>query len=194
MSSGGDESFAKRQAYDKKNAPYDKGGYMEEVKFSTQVGVKDMYRFMMHHAYIGVSGVVNLVISGGAFVLLVTGAGEGSAFNNALLILIACMFTIINPILLFYKSAKQVKLTPMFQKPLEYVANEEAIVVSQSGEQLALNWKDVRKVVETGSAIYLYLSLTRAYIIPKENLGENLNGFKALVRDHVEKKACKLKR
>lgn len=155
----------------------------QEVNFQLEMKVNDMYRFLLRHAYIGVTGVINFLISGGAFILFIKGAGT-SAFGNAMLLLISALFTIINPIYLYYKAAKQVKLTPMFQKPLNYKLNEDEIMVSQGEEELKISWEDVKKVVETNQDIYLYLSLTRAYILPKRVYQEQTE----IVRDIMKKK------
>ena len=147
----------------------------KEIMFQYQTKVSDMYRFLMHHAYIGVSGIINLLISAGALVLLFAGAGGGQAFSNLMLILIASLFTIINPILLYYKAAKQVKLTPMFQKPIDY-------------------FTDIWKAVETKHAFYFYLSMRGAYILPKEALLEHAEEIKKLVIEHAPEARKKFKK
>ncbi|MDE7060073.1 MAG: hypothetical protein K2O71_00570, partial [Lachnospiraceae bacterium] len=73
---------------------------MEEIKFSVKMRVKTMYRFLMHHGYVGVSGIINLIISGGALILLIAGVGE-STTSKAALLLIAAIFTVMNPFYLF---------------------------------------------------------------------------------------------
>ena len=146
-------------------------GTMDEIRFSVTMKVKTMYRFLMHHGYVGAAGIINLIISGGALVLLIMGVGDTTTAKVALII-VAALFTIINPIYLYYKAAKQVKLTPMFAKPFDYVVGQEGITVSQEEEQLAVTWGELRKVVETKTDFYVYLSLTRAYIFPKDEIGK----------------------
>lgn len=160
----------------------------QEVRFQTKVEVQDMYRFLMRHAYIGMSGVINLIISIGALVLFFTGAGGDSTVSNVLLLIIAAMFTVINPIYLYYKAAKQVKLTPMFLKPLEYVLNEKGILVRQEKEELLMEWDQVRKVLETKKDFYIYFSLTRANILPKNQLGDDVGRIREFLKSHVKQK------
>lgn len=168
---------------------------MEEVlKFNISLRVMDMYRFLMKHAYRGISGAANIVISGGAFVLYLTGVGKGDDFARLMLLLIAALFTVINPVYLLYKAAKQVKLTPMFQKPLEYTIDSKGILVKQGEEELPMLWEEVRKVIETKKDIYIYLSLTRAYIFPKEFYKNDIDTFKELLTNHLNDKICKIKK
>lgn len=165
----------------------------QEAKFQIRIKVNDMYRFLMRHAYIGISGIINLVISGGAFVLFLLGVGNNSGVSNTVLLLIAALFTVINPLYLYYKAAKQVKLTPMFLKPLDYVVNESGIFVSQGEEKLTIEWEQIRKVIETKQDFYIYLSVTRAYILPKAQYESQVETVKALIKKHVEMKQCKLR-
>ncbi len=109
------------------------------------------------------------------------------------LLLIAALFTVINPVYLYYKAAKQVKLTPMFANPLDYVIGEEGLTVSQGEEALTVEWKELRKVVETKKDFYVYLSLTRAYIFPKENLAGLEEAFRVAVKSHTKPEICKCK-
>ena len=110
-----------------------------------------------------------------------------------MLVLIALLFTVINPIYLLYKAAKQVKLTPMFLKPLNYVVNEQGILVSQETEKLLTEWEEVIKVTETKQAYYIYLSLTRSFLFPKEALGDQEQIFREILRKEVDSKKCRLK-
>ena len=156
-----------------------------EIKFSYQTKVIDMYRFLMRFSYQGIRGIINLVISIGAMFLLFTGADGGETFNKVLLILIAALFTIIQPILLYYKAAKQVKLTPMFQQPLDYIIDEKGISVRLKEEEMLLEWKDIYKIVETKKDFYFYMSFDRAHILPKEGYVEQCS----LMRDMIKKYA-----
>ncbi len=165
---------------------------MQEIKFSVKMKVKTMYRFLMHHGYAGMSGIINLIISGGALVLLIAGMGE-SVTSKVALAIVAALFTVINPLYLYYKAAKQVKLTPMFAKPLDYVVNGTGLTVSQGEETLTVGWDELRKVVETGNDFYIYLSLTRAYIFPKENLAGQEEAFRSAVKEYTKPEICKCK-
>lgn len=158
----------------------------QEIVFSYQTKVSDMYRFLMMYSYQGFRGIVNLMISIGAIVLLIYGADDGYAFNKALLILIAALFTIINPILLYLKAAKQVKLTPMFQQPLNYTVNEQGISVKLKEEEMALAWPDVYKIVETRKDFYFYMSFNRAHILPKEGYVEQCDTMRELIRKYAK--------
>lgn len=172
----------------KKIKTHRNGEYMEEVKFNVTMRVKDMYKFMMRHAYSGFGGIANMVISLGALGLLIAGFGKGDNAATVILIIMALLFTVINPIFLFYKAAKQVKLNPMFTKPLEYTVNEQGITVRQDEQEAAVTWEEVTKVIEKKDAIYIYLSLTRSFIFSKDYTADGTEAIKNMIKANVKGK------
>ena len=76
----------------------------QEVTIQVKITVMDMYSFLMRHSYSGIQGILNLLISGGAIVLLLCGVGRDNSLAMMALILAAALFTVINPInlLLFF--------------------------------------------------------------------------------------------
>ncbi|MDF2589887.1 MAG: hypothetical protein K0S41_3728 [Anaerocolumna sp.] len=164
-----------------------------EVNVSVIIKTSDMYDFLLHHAYRGFSGMIGIFLSFGAIVLLITGYGGDSQMQKALLLVIALLFTVINPIQLYMKAAKQVKLTPGFKLPLDYKLNNSGIQVSQGGEAYEKPWEEVRKVIETGKSIIIYMSNVGAYLLPKSSLVDHYEEVKNLINLHVDKKSSKLK-
>lgn len=138
----------------------------EKVTAEVKVGVSDMYRFFLYHAYCGYSGILGLIISFGALVLLLCGVAD-SDFSKAMLILLAALFTVINPLQLYLKAARQVKLSPAFKKPLSYEFTGEGMTVRQGEEELTLKWEDFCKAVIGKKEIYLFTSAVHASILPR---------------------------
>lgn len=156
----------------------------KEVKFQVMVKVPYMYDFLMKNAYQGLKGIVGIIISVGALILYLKGFGGNDSFMNALLIIIAALM-VVNPFYLYYKAFKQVKLNKSFQEPLNYKVNEEGITVGQGTEEATIPWDAVVTVTETGKSVLVYLSKKIAYIFPKNELKENYDPFKEMIREHV---------
>jgi len=165
----------------------------KEIKFQVLIKVADMYNFLLCHAYAGYQGIVGILISVGAFALYLSGFGKGDSFATLLLILMSALFTIIQPLHLYYKAAKQVKLNPVFREPLNYKVNKEGITVGQGEEEGLMLWQDIVKVMETKRSVIIYLSRINAYIFPKRELGEQYETFKNFIKENLEEKCRKLK-
>ena len=144
-----------------------------------------MYDFIMKNAYMGFKGIVGIIISVGALILYLNGFGGNDSFMNAILLIIAALM-VFNPLYLYYKALKQVKLNKTFQEPLNYTINDKGITVGQGSEEGTIPWDSVAYVIETRKSILVYLSKRIAYIFPKEELQEEYSSFKQMIREHVE--------
>lgn len=162
----------------------------KEVKFQVLVKVPYMYDFLMKNAYQGLKGIVGVIISVGALVLYLKGFGGNDDFMNGLLLVIAALM-VVNPFYLYYKAWKQVKLNKSFQEPLNYTVNDAGITVGQGEEEGTIPWNAVVMVTETRKSVLVYLSKRNAYIFPKEELKENYDEFKEMLKLHVDARCIK---
>lgn len=167
---------------------------MEEIRFSVKMKVIDMYRFLMYLSYSGRSCVINMVISVGALVLLLAGVADSTGARVALGI-IAALFLVVNPIFLYYRAAKQVKLNPAYEKPMEYLVNDEGILISQGEETMPVEWECLTKVVEKKHAIYVFANVSAAVflLLPKSALAEKEEPFREMLKKKAEGTACRCK-
>ncbi|MBS5934872.1 YcxB-like protein [Anaerosporobacter mobilis DSM 15930] len=165
----------------------------KRVNLKIELKVSEMYEFLLRHAYTSVAGLVGVGISLVAFVFFLISLNKSDAYQNILLLLIASLFTIVNPIQLRFKAKQQVCLNPMFKIPLDYEFSDNGIVVKQNDQQAELSWNDTFKVVETNKLVIIYFSKVTGYILPKSQMGEQKSDLMDLIRSHVDEKKCKLK-
>lgn len=155
---------------------------MQEIKIKVSMKVGNMYEFLLRHSYKGVAGIIGVGFSLLALVYLCMNFGTLSDGKRVLLTFGALLFTVINPILIFFNATKQVKLNPTFKDELDYVLTEEEIKVIQKGQELALPWSEVQTVVETKRSIIIYLSKVRAFILPKDAMKEDTMKVRELAK------------
>ena len=165
----------------------------KEVSLTVQMTPDAMFDFLYWHSYHGVMGIVNYGFSFIALLALVFGFGKGNAIATIALIVLASLFTIINPSLLYYKAMRQVKNNPMFQKPLEYTFNEKGFSVAQGQEKAFASWSNVLLLRETKKTIVLYLGAANATVLPKKDCKEHLIEIKDFIKSGNEEVAKKLK-
>lgn len=147
---------------------------MEEkkVSFSVQMTVKELYRFIMYHAYHKFSGVLGIVLSIAACIVLAVSFGQLGEQTKAVLILVAAWFVIIDPVILYFRARGQVKRNKAYQQPLNYAADVMGITISQGEQQLTVEWKQFVKIVETKQQFLVYSNPMYAFIFPKSGLGD----------------------
>ena len=167
---------------------------VKEVKFSVRMKTVYMFDFLYWHSYHGITGVINYALSLAGIAALAAGFGKGNAVVTVMLVALALLFTVINPLSLLYKAARQVKRTPVFANPLEYEFTEEGFSVSQNGTANSAKWESVVFLRETGKSIILYMGASNALVLPKAEIGEQLGDFKTMLRNVLPEQAKKLKK
>lgn len=167
---------------------------MKEIKINVDMKVKNMYEFLMRHAYFSKVGVASLAFSVLSFVYLCINVSKVSRGQLVLLVIASLMFTVINPIWIYVTAAKQVKLSPTFKETITYEFGENGVRVVQGDEELPVAWEEVKKVVETRNNLIIYLSKVRAFVIPREELGDHREDLVALIENVVDGKACSFKK
>ena len=166
----------------------------KEVKFSVQMKTGYMFDFLYWHSYHGITGIINYALSFAGVAALIAGFGKDNTAVTIMLVVLASLFTVINPLLLLYKAAKQVKRTPMFAKPLQYKFDTRGFSISQESSSDSAEWSSVIFIRETGKSIILYLGASNALVLPKKEIGSQLEDLKKLMRSALPELAKKLKK
>jgi hypothetical protein len=115
--------------------------------------------------------VFGLIISVGSLVALVVQYGQLETTARLVLLFIGCLFTVIQPVMLYTKAKAQVAQNENINAALHYKLTEDNIVVSQGEQEVVVEWDEVRRRVVTGKAVYLYMSPVRAFIFPANQCG-----------------------
>ena len=156
---------------------------MKELEFNIDLTTGELYRFSMRHTYCSVSGTVGVLISLGSWVICATRYQTLDRTAFIALIIIGCLFTIVQPVMLYQKAWKQKKQNEAINAVLHYCISEDGIIVSQGQQGAKVHWYEIRKTVKTKSALYLYMSQVRAFIFPKEQLADCYDEVCALVEE-----------
>lgn len=161
--------------------------------FDVKTGAKEIYRFLLDYSYTTLSGLVGLVISLAAGLWLVTHLGSLGRNDTAFFLIIFALYTVVNPVLLWFKAKKQAESSGYFSKPLHYELSMEGITIQADRKKTRLKWPAVVKVKEYGNLIVVYLSKVNAFIWSKEQMGD-VDKVKQVISSSVDQKRLKFKR
>ena len=159
---------------------------MKNIEFDVELAADDLFRFSMRHTYGNVSGIFGLVISLSCWVILAVRFGVMDTTARIALFIIGCLFTIVQPVMLYSKSKAQARQNKDINAKLHYTLLPEGITVSQGEQEASVKWYDVRKVTCTAKAVYVYMSPVRAFIFPQDQCGEAFEKIKAFVAERVK--------
>ncbi|MBR1742355.1 MAG: YcxB family protein [Lachnospiraceae bacterium] len=160
---------------------------MRKMNFSIKLKAKDLYIYTLHHTYFSFSGVFSLLISLGSFLFFLLNLGKVETSTLFVLLLVALLFPVIQPILLYFKCRKQVRKSKDINDVLSYTLTEDKIEIRQGENSVEVPWYEIRKAVYLKSAIYLYMSPVRAFIFPKDECGGQFADIVQLVKEGMER-------
>lgn len=160
---------------------------MREAEFDIRLTAGELFAFTMHHTYSSASGIAGLFISIGSLVLCAIRFKYFDSTTVMALIITGLLFTVVQPVMLYFKSSVQVKKNESISGNLHYRLSEEGIEISQEEQHAFVKWHELRKRKITKNAMYLYMSPVRAFIFPEKQCGSSYKEAVSLVKDMMEK-------
>ncbi|MCR5154521.1 MAG: YcxB family protein [Lachnospiraceae bacterium] len=151
------------------------------IQFDVKIKPKYLFDFSFWHQYSGFYGIINVFITVAAIALLISGAGKGSVQTLVALIVLACLFSVIQPVWIFIKALMRYKITPLFHNPITYTFSREKIVSAQGDQTAEVTWDALIFIRETPMVIALYFNRTSAVLIPKKEIGDKVLDLKKLI-------------
>lgn len=165
---------------------------MDSIDFTVTMKTKYLFEFLYVNSYSGFRGIINYSFSAVAIVALCFGYGS-TPLSLAALLLLASMYTVIDPMLLLFKAWRQIKLSPAFKKPVTYSFSKEKITLTQGEESQDAGWDMVLLAKEVIGSIYLFTGNNNAVILPKEYYADKVNELKLMIKTACPDTAAKLK-
>lgn len=155
------------------NVNSDRDENADGVSVTVNMRVKYMYSFLFQHVHRSVQGLIGVGISVAALVMFFASIGKNvDGTRMFIMLVIGLLFTVINPILLLFRAAKQVALSPVYKQPLTYVFSEQGMTVKQGEQSQFMEWSRLVMVRKTASVLILYTNRNSGSILAYQELGE----------------------
>ncbi len=160
----------------------------QSIEFDVKMKTKDMYQFLLYHTYSRFSGWFGVFLSLGAIFLLVKNFDMYDDQRRLILFVIGLLFTVVNPIMLLSKAYQQVKLNPVYKKPLHYAISDIGITIAQEEQEQTMEWEQMYKYHEFCGSIYVFTSRIHAFVFPASQMGEQKDSIKRFLAEHFQEK------
>lgn len=165
------------------------------VEFDVTVSEKDLLDYKFYHKYHNFSGWCEVILGVMLIVLGIYALLHAETMNMTfalLSLLFGVVFLVVIPVQLVFHS-KTAASKEGFSKPMHYSLDSENITVSMGDENASVPWSSVYRIKETKKNIFIYFTPTRANIIPKQEVEEQLSDIKAVMIDGAGKYKAALK-
>lgn len=162
-----------------------------EIRFDVKMDVKTMYNFLLYYNYTKFQTILGTIVG---FLAVMLALGQEQMDSRAVLYLaIGILLIAYTPLSLYLRAQKQVKLAPVYKKPIMYKLTEEGITTEQDGKESMIKWENVEKVTSTNKSILVFVSKIHVSILPKTAIGEKYESVVWLVSTHVPPEKVKIK-
>lgn len=163
-----------------------------KAEFDMKINTMSMYRFLMNHAYRGLSGIFGILAGIGLIAYYVLSAKDGGGSNAWMFLVFGVLFLVYQPWTLYSAALKQTKLNPVFKHPLHYILTEEKLEVQQEEASSQIEWDKVWMVRETAQSILVYTGQKNAFIWVKAQIQDEKT-VREILKKVMEPKRLKLK-
>lgn len=162
----------------------------KELRFHIRMTVNDLWRFSMYHANKSYMGVFNLLFTVTPIYLLFFQGENLLLPQRFLLVVCACMFSVIQPSLLFLKARRQ-SMSRAVREPLTITFREEGLLVEQAEEQLELEWERVSQVKKIPGELIIYTDRIHAYLLPDRVVADRKKELTDYLKGHLPEERCR---
>lgn len=163
-----------------------------QTKIKINMTVKDMFSFLLNNTYRKFTGIIWVAFSLVLIAVTIITWGDVKIINSILLIVLACMYTVVNPIMLYFKAKSQIKNNDYFKEELCYELNDEGITVTQGEAMAETKWEEIWKAVRMGRNVVVYVTNLRAFVWPVSCISEQYEEIYGIIRKNMNIR-CKLK-
>ena len=115
------------------------------------------------------------------------------AYMQPVYLVVGLLLILYSPVMLYINSCKQIKLNPVYKKPLHYVLDEEGVTVTSGDESLSVPWSDMYRARSTNQSILLYTGPKSAWVFPKKDLKEQRYDVIEIISTHLDPAKVKIR-
>ena len=148
---------------------------MNKIKIDMQLNAKDIWLFSMYHSNRGFLLIFNVLFTIVMYYYMITSW-------KILFLALANMFLLIQPAMLYLKSAKQAR-SEAIRAGLSLEMNDEGIVVSSKGESIDFKWESGFRSRIVPGIIIIYVDAVRGYLLPDRYTKEKKEKIVAVLKE-----------
>ena len=142
---------------------YTENNKPETVSVAAETSAADIFGFQMYNTFASTLGAARLLFS--AFLILLAVLIQDRVSVWVLIVLIAA--ALLNPVATPLKYLAQARITAANSHKSIYTFAPDAIHINTDGKRMSVEWGTLLLAVWTRRALYLYVSPTKAFLLPR---------------------------
>jgi hypothetical protein len=155
-----------------------------KYKFTYKTTAFDLWQLSMYSTYASMVGVCNIIFTVAMLLLSIRFWGDINIFIKILLIILICLFTVIQPAVVYMRAKGQVAALP---HDMEISFDDNGIHVKTENQSSNLKWNTIKGVSKKPSMIVIFSTTKHGFILTNKVLGIQKNGVYNYVVSKIKK-------
>lgn len=145
-----------------------------KYKYTYRNTAGELWQLSMYYTYGSVVGMCNLIFTAAVIALTINKWNTVSGVWRFLLLLVCCLFTVIQPLAVWRKAEKQ---AAGISRDTELEFGDAGIRIRVGDENSVIPWTAVKKISKKPTMIILFSDTTHGYVLTNRVLGKDREAF-----------------
>ena len=156
------------------------------IRIEAKIDAGVLFSFMLRHTYTTFSGLFTIVLGLGALGLFFQSLSGTDDTKKLILLIVALLFIVGNPYLLYKKAKEQAKRNPLYKEALLYTLDDNGVHLTVDGQEECLEWSRIKAKKKTGKVCILYTSKVHAILLPYKDMKDQKDAVEALIQSKLK--------
>lgn len=153
--------------------------------FKYQTTALDIWQLSMYRIYGSIVGSVNIIFTVAMILLSFQFWRDVNLAIKIGLILAVCLFTLIQPVVIYLRAKKQVGTAP---RVVDIEFNDKAIHVKSNNQTSTLKWQSIKGILKKPTMLVVLSTGQEGFILTNKVLGKQKVPFYNYVMSNIENK------
>ena len=152
-------------------------------KYTYRTTARDLWQLSMYYIYGSLAGLCNIIFTVAAFALGFSRWDQAQGFMRCLIVLGCCLFTVIQPLMLYAKAKKQ---AAGITQDTQVSIDDNGLYIRVGDDTSQLPWKSVKRISRKPAMIIIFSDTTHGFIFTNRVLGNEKEEFYRYASSKVE--------
>jgi len=155
-----------------------------KYKFNYQTTAFDLWQLSMYSIYGSMVGVCNIIFTVAMLLVSIRFWEDVNGIIKIILIIAICLFTVIQPAVVYKRAKKQVGAVP---RDMEIGFDDNGIHVKTQNQSSNLKWNTIKGLSKKPSLIVIFSTTKHGFVLTNKVLGKQKKDFYDYVVSKIQK-------
>ena len=152
-------------------------------RYTVRPTASDLWQLSMYYIYGSMAGLCNIIFTVAAFALVFSRWDQAQGFMRCLIVLGCCLFTVIQPLMIYGKAKKQ---AAGITQDTQVSIDDNGLYIRVGDDTSQLPWKSVKRISRKPAMIIIFSDTTHGFIFTNRVLGNEKEEFYRYASSKVE--------